>query len=156
MKMSSDIYFNVASWFLGNVRVKPHFNTQCPRIFKPSYGPALLSDNVGLTWKCYCSQFLWKFFIKREVLQTHTEHNWRVKPSAFPIGIPQLNISTISTNSDDILPLDKYQPWLVEQDREFFRILKRILEILCVKNMMNSPELKRDDVQTSIFNGIEL
>ena len=55
-----------------------------------------------------------------------------------------------------MLPLDKYQPWLVEQDREFFRILKRILEILCVKNMMNSPELKRDDVQTSIFNGIEL
>ena len=28
--MSSDIYFNVASWFPGNVRVKPHFNTQCP------------------------------------------------------------------------------------------------------------------------------
>ena len=24
----SDIYFNVASWFWGNVRLKPHFNTQ--------------------------------------------------------------------------------------------------------------------------------
>ena len=26
--MSSDIYFNVASWFPGNVRVKPHFTIQ--------------------------------------------------------------------------------------------------------------------------------
>ena len=33
MKLSSDIYFNAASWFPGNVRVKPHFNTQClPKI----------------------------------------------------------------------------------------------------------------------------
>ena len=40
--MSSDIYFNVTSWFPGNVHVKRHFNTQCPlpRIFRPSYGPA--------------------------------------------------------------------------------------------------------------------
>ena len=30
IKMSSDIYFNVASWFPGNVHVKTHFNTQCP------------------------------------------------------------------------------------------------------------------------------
>ena len=30
IKMSSDIYFNVASWFSGNVSVRPHFNTQCP------------------------------------------------------------------------------------------------------------------------------
>ena len=30
MKMSSVIYFNVASWFLGNVWVKPYFNTQSP------------------------------------------------------------------------------------------------------------------------------
>ena len=36
--MSSDIYFNVESWFPGNVRVKPHFKTQCPRIFRPSFG----------------------------------------------------------------------------------------------------------------------
>ena len=66
-----------------------------PRIFKPSYGPALLSDIVGLTWKCYCSQFLWKFFIKWEVLQTHAEHNWRVKPFAFPNGIPLRNLFPI-------------------------------------------------------------
>ena len=29
IKVSSVIYFNVASWFPGNVQVKPHFNTQC-------------------------------------------------------------------------------------------------------------------------------
>jgi len=29
-KMSSDIYFNVASWFPVKVHIKPHFNTQCP------------------------------------------------------------------------------------------------------------------------------
>ena len=29
-QVSSDIYFNVVSWFPGNVSVKPHFNTQCP------------------------------------------------------------------------------------------------------------------------------
>ena len=29
--MSSDIYFNVASWFPGNVHVKHHFNTQWGR-----------------------------------------------------------------------------------------------------------------------------
>ena len=28
--MSSDIYFNFASWFPGNVHVKPYFNTQFP------------------------------------------------------------------------------------------------------------------------------
>ena len=28
--MSSDIYFNVPSWFPVNVRIKPHFNTQVP------------------------------------------------------------------------------------------------------------------------------
>ena len=28
--MSSDIYFIVASWFPGNVLIKPHFNTDCP------------------------------------------------------------------------------------------------------------------------------
>ena len=28
--MSSDIYFIFASWFPGNVLVKPHFNTNCP------------------------------------------------------------------------------------------------------------------------------
>ena len=28
IKVSSDIYYNVASWFPGNVRIKPHFNTQ--------------------------------------------------------------------------------------------------------------------------------
>ena len=26
--MSTDIYFNIASWFPGNVRIKPHFYTQ--------------------------------------------------------------------------------------------------------------------------------
>ena len=30
IKVSSDIFFYVASWFPGNGRVKPHFNTQCP------------------------------------------------------------------------------------------------------------------------------
>ena len=78
-------------------RLCPSYNVLFapPRIFKPSYGPALLSDNVGLTWKCYCSQFLWKFFIKWEVLQTHAEHNWRVKPFAFPNGIPLRNLFPI-------------------------------------------------------------
>ena len=28
MKVSSDIYFNVASWFPENILVKPHLNTQ--------------------------------------------------------------------------------------------------------------------------------
>ena len=34
--MSSDFNFTVTSWFLGNVRVKPYFNTQCPRPVRPS------------------------------------------------------------------------------------------------------------------------
>ena len=37
--MSSDINFTVASWFLGNVRVKPHSKHSAPpRIFNLSYG----------------------------------------------------------------------------------------------------------------------
>ena len=66
IKMSSDFDFTVTSWFLGNICIKPHFNTQCPhpdfgrsvkpiqrrrkdyahdittliyRIFRPSHGP---------------------------------------------------------------------------------------------------------------------
>ena len=38
-QMSSDIYFKLTSWFLGNVRIKPHFNAQCPA---PSYFQTLL------------------------------------------------------------------------------------------------------------------
>ena len=33
--MSSDINFDVASWFLGNFLVKPYFNTQCPPCTHP-------------------------------------------------------------------------------------------------------------------------
>ena len=46
--MSSDIYFNVASWFPGNVRVKPHFNTQCP-------GPPG-SDSTAFIRKCILAE----------------------------------------------------------------------------------------------------
>ena len=30
IKVRLDFYFNVASWFPANVRVKPHFKTHCP------------------------------------------------------------------------------------------------------------------------------
>ena len=42
IKVTSDFDFTVTSWFLGNVRLKPYFNTQCspiPPIFRPAYGP---------------------------------------------------------------------------------------------------------------------
>ena len=32
IKVSSDIYFNVASWFPGNIHVKPHFNISLPQL----------------------------------------------------------------------------------------------------------------------------
>ena len=35
IKVRLDFYFNVASWFPANVRVKPHFKTHCPP--PPSY-----------------------------------------------------------------------------------------------------------------------
>ena len=61
----SDIYFNVASWFPGNVRLKPHFNTQCPhpRIFKPSYGPVSGMRNIlhplgNLEWRIFYTQYV--------------------------------------------------------------------------------------------------
>ena len=42
MEMSSDFNFTVASWFLGNVHVKPiSTHSAPPRIFRPSYGPAI-------------------------------------------------------------------------------------------------------------------
>ena len=40
--MSSDFNFTVTSWFLGNVRVKPYFNTQwggAPPVFDKSLNP---------------------------------------------------------------------------------------------------------------------
>ena len=48
--MSSDFNFTVICWFLGNVQVKPYFNTQCPsRIFRPfnEEDLASISANIG-------------------------------------------------------------------------------------------------------------
>ena len=42
IKVNSDIYFNVASCLPENVRVKPHFNTQCPPPSRFSYLPTVL------------------------------------------------------------------------------------------------------------------
>ena len=79
--MSSDFNFTVKSWFLGNVRVKPYFNTQClpPRFRRPwnrddvfasaafldyamtfvSLSPPLLDFRL---WKAFSSAKMWIFF----------------------------------------------------------------------------------------------
>ena len=63
--MCSDIHFNVASWFPGNVRVKLHFNTQCrpPPLWSRVYysvkkwlGPfPLVPIRSGGPAECSCS-----------------------------------------------------------------------------------------------------
>ena len=67
--MSSDINFTVTSRFLGNVSVKPYFNTQCPPTVLPNGVKVAVSDQsqkcqkltkVGLA----CSlQLNWMYFI---------------------------------------------------------------------------------------------
>ena len=53
--MSSDFNFTVTSWFLGNIRVKPYFNTQCPWSAKIWGGgdycsPCSLPSSDGTFW----------------------------------------------------------------------------------------------------------
>ena len=59
--MSLDIYFNVASWFPGNVCVKPHFKTQY------SAPPPIFLYYVVIEWPQYivdaCRTFLFLFFL---------------------------------------------------------------------------------------------
>ena len=69
IKVRSDIYFNVASWFPGNVRAKPYFNTQwggggsgCP---PPS--------SAVPKWRSYFS-----FLMQLETWQTWNLCAWKV------------------------------------------------------------------------------
>ena len=59
--MSSDIYFNVASWFPGNVRVKPHFNTQCPCA---RHAACSYNDPLFCCCPCFCFVSGYKLHLK--------------------------------------------------------------------------------------------
>ena len=58
--MSSDLYYNVVSWFPGNVIVKPHFNTRCKWLTPRTYNwglkiePYFRQTFLEIQNKCSC------------------------------------------------------------------------------------------------------
>ena len=50
VKLSSDFYFNVASWFQGNVHIKPHFNTLCVQMVFMRTFEANAKCNINNVW----------------------------------------------------------------------------------------------------------
>ena len=81
MKVSSDIYFNVAFWLLGNVPIKTHFNPP-PPLSPGSYGtkhqmvnrrdaPSILTSVIGhipfaISWSTKTIFFLYFFFFRNK------------------------------------------------------------------------------------------
>ena len=54
VKMSSDFNFTVTFWFLGNLHVKPYFNTQCPSSHRVPTPMSVDSVSQTLMYRC-CS-----------------------------------------------------------------------------------------------------
>ena len=86
IKVSSDIYFNVTSWFQGNIRVKPHFNTQCPLLLRDW---AILS--VPSISKEVLALFVWNLL-----------YRWCVVAVWWPTSLIVRHVSPASTESSKL------------------------------------------------------
>ena len=118
IKMSSDFNLTVTSWFLGNVRLKPYFNTQCPqllpyqltlfqpgcRLWPPHFYFPQISDLPTALIRSHASvgQILWWLGKRRRLKSDHLPGlltKYELRPCVRTLVICGRTCATTNTNT---------------------------------------------------------